>query len=361
MKVKFLVRALVVIVLAVGCTSRKELSGDNYFSREDFKETKILNNPEEIVIEDLLNPASFRVMNDSVLVVGNQSNCDYLLELYSLNTLQPLVQMITKGNGPGEMFSCGLGLHSNASSEFYVQDQNANTCYMVNLDTLLYHRRFVPMSKFKYSSEVLPTSDLCPTGDGRYIGYHMWYLDDKQFSTVKSPVSFYEEGEDSGKGMSDYPFFVASVNGARLFLSPYDRNLWMADMHRDVIRIYNDSLREVCTLDGPDHLSPRYTRKQINAPFAFVTFADDCDYRAYTDYFLTDKSIYLVYEGTKHFDPQKMSAVEIFKLDYAGNLLCNYKLDRYVYSISVNTSEDILYCASRTSMMEPPVILKYKL
>lgn len=58
---------------------------------------------------------------------------------------------------------------------------------------------------------------------------------------------------------------------------------------------------------------------------------------------------------------KNLSPVEIFKLDFDGNLLCNYKLDRYVYSISINKKEDTLYCASRPSVMEPPVILKYKL
>ena len=195
----------------------------------------------------------------------------------------------------------------------------------------------------------------------RYIGYHMWYLDDKQFSKVDSPIGYYQKGEDSGKGMDDFPFFVASVNGARLFKNPQTQELWTADMHRDAIRIYNDSLKQIRELVGPDHFSPEYTRRQIDAPVAFVTFADECDYHAYTDYYITDKHIYLVYEGNKHFDMKNLSPVEIFKLDFDGNLLCNYKPDRYVYSISINKKEDTLYCASRSSVMEPPVILKYKL
>ena len=81
------------------------VNGNVEFSREDFKDTKELQNPEKIVIDDLLYPASFRVMDDSVLVVGNQPVCEYMLELYSLNTLKPIKQLITKGNGPGEMFS----------------------------------------------------------------------------------------------------------------------------------------------------------------------------------------------------------------------------------------------------------------
>lgn len=177
MKTKNLIAVIAAAFLS-SCTPQKEVAGDVSFSREDFQTTKELSNPQEIAIDSLLNPAGFRVMNDSVLVVVNQPNCEFLLELYSLNTLQPLAQLITKGNGPGEMFSCALGLHSNASDNFYLQDSNSKTCYIVDLKTLLNSRRFVPDEQFRYSSEVLPTSDLCLLDDNRYIGYHcgIWMI-----------------------------------------------------------------------------------------------------------------------------------------------------------------------------------------
>lgn len=351
-----------VIILMTSCTTREPFRGDRTFSREDFRETKFLTDPEEIVIDSLLNPASFRVLRDSLLLVGNQPNCDYLFEVYSLNTLQPLLQLVTKGNGPGEMFTCGLGLHDNLSADFYLQDDNSKTCYWVHLDTLLHTKKWSVKTKLNYSSEVLATSGICLLNDKEhYLGYHMWYLDDKKFSHVSSPIAYYRNGEDDSKDVTEYPFFVAPVNGASFFCVPDRKQIWLADMHRDLISIYNDSLQSICTLEGPDHFLPQYTEKPINAPIRFVTFTDDYDYRAYTDYFLTKHSIYLVYEGTKHFNPQALSPVEIFKLDYDGNLICNYKLDRYVYSISVNDAEDLLYCASRSTVMEPPVILKYKL
>ena len=141
MKTKNLI-AVIAAALLSSCMPQKEVAGDVSFSREDFQTTKELSNPQEIAIDSLLNPAGFRVMNDSVLVVVNQPNCEFLLELYSLNTLQPLAQLITKGNGPGEMFSCALGLHSNASDNFYLQDSNSKTCYIVDLKTLLNSSRF---------------------------------------------------------------------------------------------------------------------------------------------------------------------------------------------------------------------------
>lgn len=127
------------------------------------------------------------------------------------------------------------------------------------------------------------------------------------------------------------------------------------------ISVYDDSLNVVFTLTGPDHFQMGYEVIQSNSPIPFVSFTGGRNIHAYVDYFLTDKHIYLLYEGTEHFNPMQLSPVEMFKLDYKGNLLCRYQFDRYVYSISVDRSERHLYCASRKTLEEPPVILRYAL
>ena len=352
---------LIVFLFLVGCQSRNKMNGEMCFSRTDFKETKVMGDPEEIVIEDLLYPASFRVMYDSVLVVGNQPVCDFQLELYSLKTLKPIKQLITKGNGPNEMFSCALMLHTNQDKPFYLQDSNTGVCYVTDMKSLMTNATFTPIEKFRYSSEVLNTTDICLMGDNRYVGYHMWYLEDKNFSSVESPLSYYTYNDNSGKGMQDFPYFVASVTGARLFKNPKTGHIWTLDLYRDRVQVYDDSLKVVASMEGPDRFVPSYAKLAVNAPVSFVTFEDGLYYAAYTDYYLTDKHLYLVYQGTKSFNPTKLPPVEIFKLDFDGNLLCNYKFDRYVYSISVDSKEKYLYVASRKSVEEPPVLLRYEL
>ena len=156
-----------------GCTAPKTEETDRSFVREDFKESKELKHAEEIVIDDLLYPASFRIMHDSILVASNQTDCEYLLKLYSLHTLQPLAQLIRKGNGPDEMLSCSMYAHSNTTPQFYLQDMRTNTWYTVNIDSICKHRSLQIQSKFRYSSEVLYTVGLCPHDEERYIGYHM--------------------------------------------------------------------------------------------------------------------------------------------------------------------------------------------
>lgn len=360
-KIKILLLVMITFVMN-GCDkSTNKIENELVFSREDFKETKTLSNPEEIVIKDLLYPASFRVMNDSLLIVDNQPVCDYLLEVYSLNSLTAVKRLINRGNGPGEMLSCSMSLHDNQNETFFLRDLSTNLCYVTDLSTLLQNNVFRPSSSFKLSSEISIGADICLMSDNRYVGCHMWYLEDPNFSVVDAPLMVLKRGEDNGKGINDYPFMVASVNGSLLFTHPDTNHIWSLDMHRDIIRIYNDSLCQIGSLSGPDNFRPSYTRKEIKAPVAFVTFEGEKFYTSYIDYYLTEKHIYLVYQGTEYFDPTNLLPVEIFKLDYSGNLLCNYKVDRYVYSISIDRSEKYLYCASRKSLEEPPTILKYTL
>lgn len=359
---KYILIVSVLFVVITSCTRQKETIERDSLSREDFREHINLNNPCEIVIDSLLNPANFIVMNDSVLVVGNQDNCEYLLEVYSLNTKEALARLVSKGNGPGEMTACAVNNHTNTSSDFYLQDIATQLYYTVNLDSILKNNRLQILSKFKYSSEILGTADLCLLDSIHYIGYNMWYIDDDKFSNnVTSSLDIYKKDVDSNKGLNEFEYFVGSVNGAYFFKNPLTNRIWLADMHSDVIRIYDDSLKLIHSLEGPDNLNPQYTQVQSNAPIKFISFANEYDYRAYSDYFVTDKYIYLVYEGNKHFDPKNLKPVEIFKFDFDGNPICNYKLDRYVYSISIDHSEKYLYCASRKSVMEPPILLRYEL
>lgn len=361
---KNLLLVLSLVGLMYSCTSfrKPELEKESTFSRADFAETKELKHPQEIVLPELLNPASFTVMNDSILVVNNQPNCDYLVELYSLNTLQPLVQLVPKGNGPNEMNACNLSAHTNNSSLFYLQNNTTKTYYTVHLDSILKYRELRVLSKFRYSSEILETAGLCLMNDTEYVGYHMWYVDDKIYGNgISSPLNRYKKNEDSKKGMNDYSYFVAPVNGAQLFMNPATHQIWSIDMHRDQLCIYDDSLHLIATKEGPDLFVPKYTRKETPAPISFIGFVDDLNYRSYTDYFITDNYIYLVYAGDKHFDLENMHPVEIFKMDFKGNLVCNYKVDRCIYSISIDKGENYLYCVARNSVLKEVTLLKYEL
>lgn len=354
-----------ILIFVCSCQNGTKESETLNFTRDNFKQQIVLSNPEEITLEELLNPAVFYVIQDSILVVQNQLNCDYMLELYSINTLQPLAQVASKGNGPGEMSSCACFIESGTSSVFYIQDTQRNMYYTVNIDSILKSHELEFLNQFKYNSTRLPNSEICLLDNQRYVAYNMWYLDSKEFDNhISQPLAIHPIGEQDlsqSEQSEEFPYFVASVNGAHLLKNPVNGTIWAADMHKDQIDIYDDSLNLIKTLKGPDHFEVKYVRKQINAPVAFITFEDDKYCQAYSSYFLTDKHIYIIYEGNQHFNPENLQPVEVFKFDFEGNPIADYKLDHYVYSISVDKNEKFLYCSSRSTVMEPAKLLKYKL
>lgn len=360
---KSIVISFMLIIIMSSCSfENNKLSKDISFSRKDLTEVKELKNPEEIVIDSLLFPASFRVIKDSILVVNNQPMCEYMLEFYSLNTFKPLAQMIKKGNGPSDMLSCYLDMHSSENTTFHLMDGMTKKYYEVDLDTLLYYKKLNPVYSFGYSSEINPSTIVLDHNTDTYIGCNMWYSPEEKFCNgISMPLSVFSKNVDNKKPMTDFKYFTAPVTGLLLFKNPQNGLIWAADKHRDRICIYNDSLQLLSTIDGPDHFEMSYETVQSNSPVPFVTFTDKRDIRGYSDYFITDKYIYLVYEGNEYFEPMELSPVEVFKFDFDGNIVCNYRFDRYVYSISVDKNNNYLYCASRKNLQEPPTILKYKL
>lgn len=73
------------------------------------------------------------------------------------------------------------------------------------------------------------------------------------------------------------------------------------------------------------------------------------------------KYIYIIYEGNENFNPDALSPVEVFKLDFDGNLLCNYKLDRHISTVSVDSEEKYLYGTSRSSITGEGTLVRYNL
>lgn len=333
------------------------------FSRDDFPQTIVLKDPLVYDLdEQLLYPASFYVVQDTVLVVQNQPGCEYLLELYSLNTLQPLLQTVRMGNGPEELSSCICYIYSGMDPVFYLDDYNTGTWHTVNMDSMLTNKRVQFLDKFQYTSNRHIYSQLAVLNKEKYITYNLWYLDDAEYTNgVSDPLAVYSTRGEEEESPEDIRYLVAPVNGAQLFWEPVNRQVFTADIHKDVIRIYDESLNPVKSLIGPDAFNPVYSVKDSNTPIPYVGFAGDKEYKAYSAFTLTDKHIYIIYEGNRRFDPANLSPVEVFKLDLNGNLLCNYQLDRYIFTVSVDSNEEYLYGTSRESLAGESTLVRYKL
>ena len=356
---------LSMILFCAGCKPSKLNDGASVtvtFGREDFVRQQELHNPTEIVFDSLLNPTAFYLMYDTLVVVQNQPNCDYLIEMYSLTTRERVGKFAPKGGGPDDYLSCLCFVRSGSDSVINLIDQQLEICHIVQVSSSIATERLQERKRFRYNPEIHPYSDICIPNDTHYIGYNMWYLNSPKYNNHVPAIKRYAI-EDQQNSRIEHAYFVASVNNARLAVSPITGEIWLLDSHQDKISIYNDSLQIVKILSGPDGYRIFYSDIQTNIPTPFVTFADNKMYRSYTNYTCTDKHIYVIYEGVNgtNFNPEDLKPVEVLKFDWMGNLLCIYKIDRYIYTISVDSREEYLYCTARTSYLDEAYFFKYKL
>lgn len=369
-KINWFIAGVLLVVLG-GCSSKKAEKIVVNFTRDNFKEHVMLSNPEVIALEDttLNDPAAFYLMHDSIIIVQNQTHCDYLIELFSLNSRKVLAQLATKGNGPGEFNTCSCYVPNSNDPIFYLKDDGVYSYMAVDLDSTLQSKKLSIKNRFQYNPELHYYVEICPTDENHYVGYHMWYLNDSTYSNNVVALKKYamnekfDESNTMAAAMAKYKYFVASVNDVHLFMNPKNKQIWLADAHMDKIEIYDDSLHVLKTLSGPDNYKFKYTLPQSNSPIPFVGFEGDKSYKTYSSFTLTDKHIYIVYQGVNGEveDIENLQPVEVFKFDWDGNLLCNYKLDRYVYALSVDSKEEYLYCSTCKSIKDPREFVRYKL
>lgn len=204
-------------------------------------------------------------------------------------------------------------------------------------------------------------SDICVVDDSSYVAYNIWYVDDPEFSNgVEAPLQRYAKNKlPKDEGFMEY--FVAPVNGARIFYNHRRHEIWAMDLHKDRISIYNDSLQLQKEMIGPDNLQPQYTQVESNAPFAFISFTGGQSYMGYIDYCLTREHVYLIYSGDTRYSPEALQPVDVFKLKYDGTLECIYHLDKHLLTISVDSKEEYLYGTARNALDGYSVFVRYKL
>lgn len=355
---------ILTVLLTAGCHTEKPNENQMNISRSDFPIAYRLEQPEKISIDSLLDPAVCYLYHDDYLVIGNQSHCDYLIEIYSLKENKIVTRLAPRGNGPGEITSCFCYASSSEDKLFNFKDMQTGTFYRIHLDSSLINNKIFIQDQFRYDSNIHPNAEIYKIGDKQYVAYSMWYLDDSTYGNAVSPLAFYNTEEtETPQEREDYAYFVAPVNESHLLVDPSTQAIWLADGHKDKIRIYNDSLQVVKVITGPDHLAPAYTLMESNLPMPFVNFPENKYYGAYLGGTLTSDHAYLIYEGIngKAYDSENLQPVEIFKFDKKGNPVAHYQLDRYVYAISIDSAEKHLYATARKGAGEPAEFVRYKL
>ncbi|MDR1745702.1 MAG: TolB-like 6-bladed beta-propeller domain-containing protein [Tannerella sp.] len=369
--------ALILSVLLAFIACSAEKSGDSpglvTFDRESavMKNEVKLTEPEVIEFADLLAPVKFYVMYDTLVVVNNSYQCEYGLELYSLNSMKRLSEFAPKGQGPEDFLSTNVLIYSASDTSIIICDTRTYSYSIIDLPASVAANRLKITKKFNYDINLFQSEDITITDDGHYIGYNCWYLNSTQYNNgvpvfIRHTMDYDRTKTEEGLDPRKYKYIVGSVNGGLPFFNPNTKQLWLMDKRMDKIDIYNDSLQIVKTISGPDHYDCNYI-EQLNQGLSIILFDKDKEYKSYSNYTISKSGIYIIYEGvngevmdwTK--PPTFPETVEIFKFDFDGNFVKSYLLDRYVYAVSVDSNEEFMYCTARTSVEDEAQLVRYKI
>lgn len=115
------------------------------------------------------------------------------------------------------------------------------------------------------------------------------------------------------------------------------------------------------TIIGPYDRTISYTTIK-NKTYENVVFENGSQVESYSQSFCTKNFVYLLYKAVNGEHPSETyQKVEVFKFDWNGNILCNYKLDMYAYTISVDTEDRNLYASCVDDKTGETIIMKYEL
>ena len=343
----------VVVFLLLGCSDKIE--NVTYFSHNDFQSTKNLKG-EKVYVPSELSPNEIFVIRDSLVLICNDNpSIMKKIALYNFKTWNMISEFATRGHAENEFINCNVILNGNCNT-FFLRDIQKNKFWICNIDSLSKNKPCVK-NQFDYSRDVI---DLYPF-DSTYVGFNFWYLNDKRYDNLVYPIAEYSMKGEHNTMNKSYKYFVANVTGGLIFTNPKNHDIWVAYRHDNVIEIYDRSLKLKKAMRGPNYKQNIYaTQKFPNKEI--VAFTNKSYTSCYTGCYTTDKNIYLIYENhTCDQFPENPQPVEILKFDWDGNCLCNYKLDKFAYTISVNSKEDILYATCSDENNGEIELFKYKL
>ena len=343
--------------LLVGCSvSEKQNTYD--FSHNDFSYSKALKG-EKIELEEMINPDNIFVVYDSLIIASNEDPAQRdKVQLFSLLTGKRISSFGAKGHASNELVSCSLFIQSSSSDYFFVDDIAQSKYWVCSVDSFKNGRNPICKS-FNYSRDVI---SLLPE-DTTYIGFNFWYLNSKEYNNgIDHAIDRYlMESKNERNRSTKYGFFVANVSGAVIVKNPNNGDVWVAYNHENLIEIYDKSLELNLRMIGPEKAHSKYVVERIKNK-DYLSYGRshfmDCFYAAVA----TDSHVYLLYRNINNVAfPTKPEPVEIFKIDWNGQLVCNYQLDQYAYCISVDSKEENLYAACVNSDTGDTELVKYQL
>jgi len=327
-----------ILVLLAGCSSTEDKNMIEY-TRDDFSATfELTGNP--LWGDSIVNPDEAYIVRDSMVLVSNDDPAQgKKVKLFSLRDGHLISSYFSKGHAENEVISCDLKYFSLNDKYFYIDDFTQGKYFVCSLDSMCKNRNPI-LRSFYYSRDIISVFPL----DTTYIGFSSWFIDeDKYYNGISCPIGMYNmDNSKKNTHTIGCKYFVANVSGACVVKNPHNDDVWVSYRHNNIIEIYDKDLILKKKLAGPEKSKGKYKTETIKKQ-QYVFFDQDSYISSFYSCFFSKQYVYLLYENKNGTTiPPKPVPSEIFKFNWNGKPICNYKLDRQAYEISIDSKEHFL-------------------
>ncbi len=305
----------------------------------------------EVEFSKSIHSMFFYLLRDSLILIENRRANPYFYELYSLNRQTNILEFGMSGKGPNELLSAYLNPewdNAISSQELCVVDVTTHKAYVYNIDSLLKLAGSYNPIQFTIPSF---SNNIGKWNENHAISWNLYYLDDPEVGNsvdllVDIQVVNGESSFDSKKLMGTN--YTYNVSGGYVIVSPNKTKIICPYKYEDRIDIFNGNKKLIKSIKGPDDIENKY----LITPQLNNLVGHDKEY--YEGYrckpIFTTSSVYCVYSGAiSNKEPYELQS-ELFVLNWDGEIIKSYHLDKYLMTISVNSGEDTLYGTTKDSM-----------
>lgn len=301
---------------------------------------------------------------------GGLSQDQWAFEVYDIRAMQPVAHFLHSGNGPFEVLS---PLSYVVDDTLYVMESSKGKLYVIPVDKAAEGKGIQELS-FKFNTMKAVTYK------GDILSLNPYWFENKGTGVSNGePKLFYSDGEQIPYDESKV--FSGNCFQGHLLTNPDKGTIVYVENSYPLVEFYDDSLRLVRSIIGPDKTKPEYLNagnslfhaKYYGSIYGCVCCDDRYIYLNYNDELssepfmtteLVDGSpVISVNDDTDDSEKEtEPKDVLILVLDWKGNLQSSYRLEGLKGCTAISPGRDgTLYASVKDTETDQLSILRYKL
>ncbi|PSL04857.1 TolB-like protein [Cecembia rubra] len=338
---------ILAFILFLGCTEKSENPFEKNFTLDSFPIQQKLQS-KKYNFEEILTATLITIKNDKLILSenyrGGTGHDRKLIHIIQKDSMKYLYPKGKQGYGPGEIISIRSFDQGWRDDTFWVYDLNEKKIHEYSLnDTLTTSIRSFKKGEQSFFS--VSWNWLTPdTFVSRLMNdSHAFAIFDTA-NVLQRKLDPWSKDQEADEATG---FILGDIRQGQTAYNREKKLLVHAQVNSDIVEILPiDSPSEKISVSGP--ISEPLKYEIIGSGRNIGADIDGNNTLAYNNIFLGENSIFLVYLGFSRNTPNSMVKMsnQIFELDYQGNPIAYYQLDRRIYSIAVDEKERKIYAVT---------------